>query len=295
MVLAGAAGWLMSLRITRPLTGLAATTAHMSRGELSARAVVVRGDELGQLAASFNEMAQRVEATVDALQRFVADAAHQLLTPLTALRTDFEALQRRPMGPERDTMVSRAFAQLDRLEELTTGLLELSRLEAGGVDVTWADVALIELLKDLSESFGSQADQSELEFSLDLPQEPLTVRASEAQLRQAIGNLIDNAIKFTPEGGQVRLSLHREGALAVIAVDDIGVGIPEAELPQLFERFHRGRSASSYPGSGLGLAIVKAIVASHGGEVTGGNTEAGARFAVSLPVAALSVDSAPVR
>jgi HAMP domain-containing protein len=105
VVLAGAAGWLMSLRITGPLTGLAATTARMSKGELSARAEVGRGDELGQLATSFNEMAGRVEATVDALQRFVGDAAHQLLTPLTALRTDFDALQRHTQAVERAALV----------------------------------------------------------------------------------------------------------------------------------------------------------------------------------------------
>lgn len=283
VALAGAVGWLMSLRITRPLTGLAATTARMSQGDLSARAEVGRGDELGQLANSFNEMAQRVESTVDALQRFVGDSAHQLLTPMTALRTDFEALQRQPEATERATLFVRVSAQLDRLQELSTGLLDLSRIEAGVVDREWTEVDLNRLLAELGESFASRADQSELEFSLSLLDESLTVRADEPQLRQAVGNLIDNAIKFTPAGGHITVSLRREGSRTVTTVEDTGVGIPEADLDHLFDRFHRGRNASMYPGSGLGLAIVKAIVAAHGGEVTAENTASGARFAISLP------------
>ena len=288
VVLAGAVGWLMSRRITRPLTGLAETTARMSRGELSARAEVGRDDELGQLAASFNEMAERVESTVDALQRFVGDAAHQLLTPLTALRTDFDARQGQPDAVERATLFSRASAQLDRLQELSTGLLDLSRLEAGVVDRTRTEVGLNQLLTELEESFASRADQSELEFSLSLPEEPLSVRANEYQLRQAVGNLIDNAIKFTPAGGHVTVSLRREGSRTVTTVDDTGVGIPELDLPHLFERFHRGRNAFMYPGSGLGLAIVKAIVTAHQGDVTGENTASGARFAMTLPTSTAS-------
>ena len=293
VVLAGAVGWLMSLRITRPLTGLAATTARMSQGDLSARAEVGRGDELGQLAASFNEMAQRVESTIDALQRFVGDSAHQLLTPMTALRTDFDALRRQPEAIERATLFSRVSAQLDRLQELSTGLLDLSRLEAGVADHAWTDVGLNQLLTELGESFASRADQSELEFSLSLPEESLTVRADESQLRQAVGNLIDNAIKFTPGGGQVKVSLRREGSRTLTTVDDTGVGIPESDLAHLFERFHRGRNASMYPGSGLGLAIVKAIVVAHGGDVTGENTASGARFAMTLPDSTASTEAPP--
>jgi signal transduction histidine kinase len=284
VVLAGAVGWLMSRRITRPLTGLAETTARMSQGDLSARAEVGRSDELGQLAVSFNEMAQRVESTVDALQRFVGDSAHQLLTPMTALRTDFDALRRQPTEAiERATLFSRVSAQLDRLQELSTGLLDLSRLEAGVVERPWTEVDLSKLLTELGESFASRADQSDLELSLSLPKEPLLVMADESQLRQAVGNLIDNAIKFTSVGGQVNVSLRREGSRTLTTVEDTGVGIPEADLAHLFERFHRGRNASTYPGSGLGLAIVRAIATAHGGDVTGENTASGACFAISLP------------
>lgn len=171
---------------------------------------------------------------------------------------------------------------------MSTGLLDLSRLDAGVADQAWREVGLNRLLGDVGDSFASRADQSEVEFSLSLPEEPLTVRADESQLRQAVGNLVDNAIKFTPRGGQVKVSLRREGRRTVTTVDDTGVGVPEADLPHLFERFHRGQNASRHAGSGLGLAIVKAIVMAHGGEVTGENSASGARFAITLPAATAS-------
>ena len=118
---------------------------------------------------------------------------------------------------------------------------------------------------------------------MDLPDEPVTVQGERGQLRQALGNLLDNALKFTPEGGEIEVGLRQEGTWASLWVRDSGIGVPAEDLPGLFERFHRGRNAAAYPGSGLGLAIVKAVVQRHGGQVTAQNLEQGARFAVRLP------------
>ena len=116
-----------------------------------------------------------------------------------------------------------------------------------------------------------------------MPQVPVSVLGDEAQLQQALGNLLDNAIKFTPEGGTVEIGLCQEDEWAKLWVEDRGIGIPVEDLSYLFSRFHRGRNAVSYPGSGLGLAIVKAIVETHGGKVKGENVETGSRFTVWLP------------
>jgi signal transduction histidine kinase len=110
------------------------------------------------------------------------------------------------------------------------------------------------------------------------------VLGEEAELRAALTNLLDNALKFTPEGGRISLGFRQEDGVAVLWVEDTGIGIPEADLPLLFQRFHRGRNAAAYPGSGLGLAIVKAIAERHGGQVQAERAEPGARFILRLPL-----------
>jgi signal transduction histidine kinase len=181
--------------------------------------------------------------------------------------------------------VQRAQAQVLRLEALTAELLDLSRIESGAVQNGWVELNLVELVELTSEPYASQAEQAGIALALDLPEQPVVVRGNETQLRCALGNLLDNAIKFTLEGGTVNVRLRQTGQRAELCVEDSGIGIPADDLPQLFSRFHRGRNAASYPGSGLGLAIVKAIVESHGGQVTAENTSPGTRFCVRLPVA----------
>ena len=280
VLLAAIVGWLISRRLTQPVLQLTAVTQRMAEGDLTTRANTARLDELGTLARSLNDMADQVEATITTLRRFVSDAAHELHTPLTALHTELELAESRAAAPLED--IRRARAQVTRLEELTQGLLDLSRVEAP----TTADSVqfdLAQLARDLSEIYASQADQSGLAFTLELADEPLTVRGQPDQLRRAIGNLLDNAIKFTPEGGTIQLRLHTTAQAVLITVEDTGLGIPVEDLAQLFGRFHRGRNASTYPGHGLGLAIVKAIAEAHGGTVHAENTGHGARFSLRLP------------
>jgi signal transduction histidine kinase len=289
VVMAACAGWLVSRRMCAPLEALTGTTAAMAAGDLAARADVNRRDELGDLARSFNKMADQVEETVVTLRRFVSDAAHEIHTPLTALRTNLE-LAREDAPPGRGGHVEEAEAQVQRLEGLTAGLLDLSRIEAGTGTQPNVLVPLLPLLQELGELYASRAEQAGLDFQLSLPESPVGLQGDAAQLRRALGNLLDNAIKFTPRGGMVQLGLSRdgngdgEGGTAVLWVEDSGPGIPAEDLPHLFQRFYRGRNASGYPGSGLGLAIVKAIAERHGGEVQAENTAAGARFTMRLPI-----------
>jgi signal transduction histidine kinase len=276
VLLAAGVGWLASRYISVPLLALTDVTARMTQGDLSARADVARQDEFGALARSFNRMADRVEETVMALRRFVSDAAHEIHTPLTALRTNLE------LAPD-DEAMRRAQSQIERLETLTKGLLNLSRIEAHDPAEARTPVALVQLVQEVAETYASQAEQAGLSFDLVLPATPVSVTGDQAQLRRALGNLMDNAIKFTPEGGAVRVELDIENRRAELRVEDTGIGIPEQDLPHLFSRFHRGSTAAAYPGSGLGLAIVKAIVEAHGGQVKGENVERGARFTIWLP------------
>ena len=277
VLLAASVGWLVSRRITRPLSLLAQVTACMAKGDLSARVYVNRQDELGALARSFNEMATRVEETVLALRRFVADAAHELHTPLTALRTNLE------LAPE-DGFVKRARYQVERLEKLTTGLLNLSRIEAGKRGQAPAPVVLNTVVQSVAELYASQAEQAGLAFELTVPESSIVVTGDDTQLREALGNMLDNAIKFTPESGSVAVSLSREDDWATVRIRDTGIGIPAQDMPYVFGRFHRGSNAAAYPGSGLGLAIVKAIAVRHGGTIQIENVAQGTQIALRLPL-----------
>ena len=283
VVLAAGVGWLASRRLSGPLVSLTSITARMAEGDLSARADVVGQDELGSLAQSFNEMAGRVEETVVTLRRFASDAAHELCTPLTALRTDLELAANGKTSAERRALVDRALIQLARLEALTKSLLELARIESSVSKDPDGPVDLGALAREASEPYASQAEQAGLSFHLDLGPEPLVTQGNASQLRRALGNLLDNALKFTPVGGAVRVGTRRDGEWAVLWVENTGIGVPPDDLPYLFGRFHRGRNATDHPGSGLGLAIVKSIVEGHRGQAEAENTSHGARFSLRLP------------
>ncbi len=287
VLLAAAAGWFMSRTMTAPLLLLTHATAQMAQGELSTRVGLKRTDEFGTLAHSFDEMATRVETTVVALRRFVADAAHEMHTPLTAVHADLELAASEPDAPRQQMFIERALSQLKRLEVLTNDLLDLSRLEAHAVDDRRARVDLGALVRELSEAFASRADQAGIAFNVETPEQPINVSINETQFRHAIGNLLDNAIKFTPENGSITVGVRRDGDQVELWVNDTGIGIAAEDLPQLFNRFHRGRNAAAYPGSGLGLAIIKAIVEGHHGQITvqsaaGGGTH----FALRVPAGA---------
>jgi signal transduction histidine kinase len=277
VALAAVAGWFASRRISSPLLALTEVTASMTDGDLSARADVARRDELGTLARSFNHMADQVEEIIVTLRRFVSDAAHEIHTPLTALHTNLELATQ-------DEYVKQAQTQVERLEALTAGLLDLSRIESVMDDEAFAEVSMAELLREVSEPYASRAEQAGLAFELSLPDSPVLCRGDGAQLRQALTNLLDNALKFTPEGGSVRVALRQTATLAELWVEDSGIGIPEQDRPHLFQRFHRGRNAAAYPGCGLGLAIVRAIAERHGGQVHAERTAHGTRFRLQIPL-----------
>ncbi len=285
VLLAALVGWMVSRRLTRPLLAITAASNSMARGELGVRAEVDRGDEIGRLAGSFNAMADTTENTVATLRRFVADAAHELGTPLTALQADLELAQDQSDEPALQQLVRRALRQAERIQHLSSDLLRLSRLDRGAVSMPLAPLDLTPVLRRLADDVASRAEQAGVDFILDLPSSGLPVKADAEALRAAVDNLLDNALKFTPPAGSVILGARADSRTAVVWVEDTGIGIPAADLDGLFCRFHRGRNASAYPGSGLGLAIVRATMELHGGTVSvQSEPSSGARFQLTLPL-----------
>ncbi len=283
VLLAGLAGWRASRRLVNPLLTLTSVTTRMANGDLAARTAVQRHDELGILGSSFNKMADQLEGTITTLRQFIADAAHELHTPLTALQTDLQTLRQTDLEPGQVAKIERAQAQAVRLQTLTNSLLDLSRIEAhsnGESEI----VNLNQLLQETAELFASRAEQSDIHFGLTLLDAPLQVQGSPLLLRQAVQNLLDNALKFTLAGGEVMVALAQEDEFACLTITDTGIGIPEEDVPHLFGRFHRGRNTADFPGNGLGLAIVQAIVLGMNGRITLQSLTPGTQVQVRLPM-----------
>jgi signal transduction histidine kinase len=286
IAIAALTGWFMSRRVTRPVLALESATRQMEQGDLRVR-VDLRNErqmEFLSLAGSFNSMAAQVEQTVSTLREFVADAAHELHTPLTALEANIELARDEENASARTLYLSRAQEQGQRLEALVKSLLDLSRIEAAESKSGFKPVNLTQLAREIGEQFASRAEQTERPFTLNVPDDIVNVLGNETQLRQVVVNLLENALKFTPAGGWVSLSLEYSTNEINLIVSDSGIGIPPEDLPYLFERFHRGRNVSKYAGNGLGLAIVKAIVSVHGGNVTiQSQPGLGTQVAITLP------------
>jgi len=266
-LLAVVVGLIESRGLSAPLRELARVTGRMSDGDLSTRAPVRRRDEIGQLSEQFNRMAARLEvlfaelaAERDALRRFVADASHELRTPITALK-NFNELLRGPAAGDheaRDEFLAESAAQIERLEWITHNLLDLSRLDAGLIEMNTADHDLGEVLLSAAGAFRTAARDKGAHLALCLPEQSVAVRCDRARIEMALSNLLDNALKFTPPGGQVEAGVERTSEGARLWVRDTGPGIDPADLPHVFERFYRGRDAPA-PGNGLGLAIVRKL------------------------------------
>lgn len=285
--IAALAGWFMSKRVTQPVLALESATRQMGQGELHVRVDLQneRQQEFLSLASSFNSMAAQVEQTVSTLREFVADAAHELHTPLTALQANIELARNEENAPARTRYLARAHEQSQRLEALVHSLLDLSRIETAESKSTFAPVDFSQLVREAGEQFASRAEQADRSFTMNVPEDTVQVLGNDAQLKQVMINLLENALKFTPVDGWISLDVEPSSDQLTLTVSDSGIGIPPEDLPHLFERFHRGRNASEYPGNGLGLAIVKAIVNAHKGEVAVQSTAMqGTTISVSLPI-----------
>ena len=258
--LAAALGRLFSRPVIQPVTDLTEAAEHITATEDLARRVDARGhDEVGRMAARFNTMLDTLEGSVEAQRRLVADASHELRTPVTSLRTNIEVLLAGDDLPEvvRRRLLEDVREQTEELSGLITDVIELARGEVplSGTE----DVRLDEIAAVTAGRVGRS--HPETRFALDL--EPTVVEGLPDRLARAVGNLLDNAAKYGPPGGVVEVGVRG----SEVAVRDHGPGVPGAEAPFVFDRFFRGDGARRRTGSGLGLAIVRQVAESHGGTV----------------------------
>lgn len=287
-VLAVVLGLVVSHTLTAPLKNLADVAGRMSQGDLGARAAVKGGVELEQLGRRFNEMAARLQASFgdladerDALRRFIADASHELRTPITALRNFNELLQGPAAGDDdaRHEFLAESQTQLARLEWITANLLDLSRIDAGLIelDITESDAG--ELIAAAAAAFELRAREKQVDLAVIRPAQAFGLRCDRTRMTIALSNLLDNALKFTPAGGRVSIGAEQLGEDVRFWVQDSGAGVAAADQPYIFDRFYHGRGG----GTGLGLAIVRSIAQAHGGRAyLAASGPEGSRFVVEV-------------
>ena len=288
VVLSAAGGWLLARRALRPVDRMSQSALRISAEDLSRR-LERRGtqDEIDRLADTLNAMLARLQAAFAEMQRFTADAAHELRTPLTALRGGIEIALRAERSPdEYRRVLASSIEEVDQLIRLAEDLLLLSRSTVG-LSAPRQPVDLEPLCLEALELGVRLAKGKGVNVSMDATV-PAFVQGDAGALRRALLNLVDHAVKYTPAGGSVVISLERAGQSVALIVEDSGIGIDPADARRIFEPFVRldaGRSRDT-GGSGLGLAIARSIVLAHGGTLeVQSRPGGGSRFTIDLPVA----------
>lgn len=288
IVLAGAGGWFLARQSLAPVALMAERARRIGVDELGARMPVANPrDELGRLAETFNELLNRLEASLTQQRQFMADASHELRTPVTTSRTAAAVALQQPHRGEEEYRETLAIIeqQTTRLSRTVEDMFTLARADAGSYPVRRTLMYLDEVVDDAVRAARVLADTKQVSIELTAMQSA-SFSGDEELVRRLIGNLLDNAIRHTRPGGGVQVSLGHESEAYVLSVTDSGEGIMPDIQPHIFERFYRGDVArtSSDGGAGLGLALVRWIARVHGGDVTlVRSSDEGTTFAATLP------------
>jgi heavy metal sensor kinase len=296
LVVAAGLGYWMSRRALSPVDALVSTAREIGGANLSSRLKKLEtGDELQRLSDTLNEMLDRIETAFLRVTQFTADASHELRTPVSLIRTEAELALRRSRG---EAEYKESFRHILLEAERTTGLIEqllaLARADSGREELHIQPVDLRSVMQSLVGGWRQVSTMQNLQFTINISDQSTFVMGDEALLRRLVDILLDNAFKYTPSPGSVRLSLEQQCENAVITVQDSGVGIAKEDQSRIFERFYRVDKARSRSqgGTGLGLAIAQWIVTQHRGSITveSGPGE-GATFRVELPLTAVPIQN----
>ncbi len=287
IIIAGGVGWFLAGKALKPVDEMTRIARRITAERLNQRLPIVKpDDELGRLASTFNEMIARLERSFRQIKQFTADASHELKTPLTVMKGEVEvALKSRADEKElREVLVS-ILEEIDRMNEVIKGLLTLARTDVEEATIK-EPVSLDDIVRERCEQFKKLANTKGLKLNVDIEKD-VVVLAEPVRIGQVIYNLVDNAIKYTPRGGSISVTLNKRGRCAILRVSDTGIGIPEEELPYIFDRFYRvDKARTGGSGVGLGLSICKEIINTYGGKIeVESKPNEGTTFTVYLPLA----------
>ena len=291
VVLAGAiwGGFLVIRWALAPVKKITSTADKITSLHLDKRLPIVEtGDEIESLSKTLNRMIGRLEESFRSVNRFTADASHELRTPLTIIRGELETslLDKSLSKNVRQTIYS-LIEETENLSKIVQCLLSLSRLDAGSAQMECVRLNLADLVATTTDQMAPLADEKHVTLTTQADEE-VEVIGDQVRLRQVVVNLLDNAIKYTPEGGTVTVGVNATDRRAQLEVSDTGPGIPNGDLPHVFDRFFRADRIrlATIEGAGLGLSIVQSICTAHGGLVKAENhADGGCRIIVQLPLA----------
>jgi len=287
LLLAGGGGWLLARRALKPVDQITRTAQRISGERLNERLRETgNGDELDRLAKTLNDMLGRLDGAFHQMRQFSADASHELQTPLTILKGEMEVALRSRRSPlEYQHVLKSGLEEIDRINHLVAGLLLLARADSGVLRLDLRPVDLNALMRETCEQMAVAADKHGIKFCSNMP-ESVAVLGDREHLRRLLLNLVDNAIKYTPAGGQITLSIKSDNDWASLSISDTGIGLSREEQALIFSRFHRSADtrARDQRGVGLGLNIARSIALAHGGKINVKSTPGqGSTFMVHLP------------
>jgi signal transduction histidine kinase len=279
---------LLSRRIVSPVEALTVAAHNMEKGDLSQRVDVHSSDEIGELGRAFNAMADSLNRQENLRRTMVADVAHELRTPLSNIRGYLEAVRDRVVQPD-EKVVDSLYEEAMLLTRLVNDLQELALAEAGQLKLARRPADIRALIEKTLTALRPQLAAKGIEAKVSLPEQLPEVEVDPERIGQVLHNLLDNAVHYTPQGGEIAVEAAQGENEIEVRVSDDGPGIPPEHLPYVFERFYRADRARARAtgGAGLGLAIVKQLVQAHGGQVRAeSETGKGATFTFTLPLAA---------
>ncbi len=281
-------GWFLAGRALHPVAAITQAARRIAAGDLAQRLTVAHTpEEIGRLAATFNDMIARLEASFRQVRQFSADASHELRTPLTVMKGETELALRRARPVEDYKLVLEStLEEIDRMAQIVDELLFLSRADLGEVRIEFEPVRLDALVEDIQRQAVVLGQEGEIQITMGSV-ERVQVQGDELRLRELLLNLVDNAVKYSRRGGKVEIALVRDAGTARLSVTDQGIGIAAEAQARIFDRFYRADDARAYAkkGTGLGLAICKWIAEAHHGRIAvQSKLGEGSRFTVTLPV-----------
>jgi len=280
--------WLAN-SIAAPVEALTEDAHRLARGDLAHRVHVKGTEEINQLGQTLNHMTERLQRLEGLRRQYVSDVSHELRTPLASIRGMAETLMTHGDSDPalRERYLPRIIAQTDRLARLASQLLDLAQIESGNLVNFFAPTSIARVIEEAAHTCSERATRAQVELHVEITDSFPEIIADRDRLVQVFLNLIDNAIRYTPRGGSVRVKAHLSGEQVVATVEDTGSGIPAEHLPHLFERFYRVDRARTLRsgGTGLGLSIVEQIVKAHHGTIhVSSEVGKGTRFDITLPL-----------
>jgi heavy metal sensor kinase len=286
IAVAAAVSWFMARRAVSGVEAVTRTARKISEGSLRERVPVkATGDEIDQLATTFNQMLDRIQVLVTEIKEMNDNIAHDLRSPIARIRGLAEVTLTTGKSPaDFEAMSASTIEECDRLLDMINTMLTISKTEAGVEKISSDEVDITALVHSACELFDPLAEEKNVALSCRAPEKTI-ISGDPRMLQRMLANLVDNAVKYTPAGGEVEVSVavHEQNEIT-ISVRDTGIGISEADLSHVFERFYRCDRSRSQPGTGLGLSLARAIARAHGGNIAVMSAlDQGSTFTITLP------------